>query len=204
MKNTLFVHGNLVDSSCWNDVINYLVDKGVSCKKLWTIDFENVGEPHDSMAEQLEDFYINNFQGQEINVVGHSLGATGIRYWLEKYDRYDSVDSVVYMAGAMHGTYMCMLEDWFSDDITEPCERISVSSLKNKDNLLAQINSENETPGDVEYYTIRAMFDRYYTFNPTSPKLRGAEKNLLVVSTHRGLLTNLQVKEALYEWLFEE
>lgn len=203
MKNTLFVHGNMADSSCWNDILEYLIDSGVDGSKLRTIDFDNVGEPHDSMAEQLEEFYIENLDGETINIIGHSLGATGIRYWLEEYNRYDCVKTVVYMAGAMHGTYVCLAKDWFSKDVTEPCNRFSVDAFTEDDNPLAQVNEGDETPGDVNYYTIRAMFDKFFVFNPTSPKLEGAENNLVVTSTHNGLLKSLQVKEALYEWLTE-
>ena len=202
MNPIIFVHGNIVDSSCWNSILEYFLEEGIPGSKLWTIDFDNVGEPHDSMAEQLEEFVdrvLKKTEASEVQLIGHSLGATGIRYWMESYDRYDAVETVIYMAGAIHGTYMCLLEDWFDDEITEPCQRISVDAM-NRGNLLSDLNEGDETPGDVDYYTIRASCDRYFLMNPTSPKLKGANENVTIFTTHRGLLQNSKVKRKLVEW----
>lgn len=204
----IFVHGNSVDSSCWTTIMSYLYDTGYNGDELWAIDFAERGESHPRMSEQLDEFIssVLEYTGAEsCQLVGHSLGATGIRYWLETTNSYNIVDTVVYIAGAIHGTDMCNFGFLMDDELTRPCDRISRDAMRDETNVLAQLNNfTGETPGDVDYYTIRAMFDEFFVTNPTSPHLDNAIDNMVIPTTHTGLLTHTKVCKLLCDWLDSE
>jgi len=200
----VFVHGNTVDASVWLPAMEWFLDRGDTGEDLWAITFRRRSPSHEEMATQLDDFVaeVRAATGHDtVNVVAHSLGVTGVRYWLARRDRYDWVDAVVGLAGANHGSALCR---YFSRaGITfgpgRPNWFLNPDNLEDPDHPLAALN-RNETPGDVDYYTIRATQDRFFRENPESPALEGAV-NEQVATDHRGLLTAEPVFERLSEWL---
>lgn len=201
---TLFVHGNGASADSWYSTIAHLMDKGVNRDCLYTIDFDGPGTEHHTMSNEIDKRVkeIRSRHKKPVNLVGHSLGATGIRYWLEDKDRYDWVDTVVYIAGALHGTSVCSLRGMLSDDMCRPCNLISRSAMTDEDNILAQLNDGDETPGDVDHYTIRSIWDRCFILNPLSPTLDGAT-NVSIPSSHTGVLEHEMTHEYLYNWLYQ-
>jgi hypothetical protein len=156
------------------------------------------------MAAELDTFVhrVRDFTGHDtVHVVSHSLGVTGVRFWLDEYERYDWVDKFVGLAGANHGSSRCKLLDQrqFSLGPARSNWFLNPENLDDPKHPLVQLN-ENETPGDIQYYTLRASDDRFFREEPESPTLRGAE-NRLVDATHKELLTTEEVHEQIYSWL---
>jgi pimeloyl-ACP methyl ester carboxylesterase len=200
----VFVHGNTADATIWLPMMESFLERGDTGEDVWAITFRRPSPTHDTMAAQLDDFVgrVRDYTGHDaVNLVSHSLGVTGVRYWLDRYDRYEWVDSFVGLAGANHGSsrvrklglhrfpFGPARSSWFLDP----------DRLGDADHPLARLN-EDETPGDVDYYTLRATRDRFFRDNPESPTLHGAV-NEQVETNHRGLLRTPEACERVYEWL---
>jgi len=163
---------------------------------------------HDALSEQLEHFVSSVLEycgSDSISIVSHSLGVTVSRFWLEEYSRYEVVDTFVGLAGANHGLGVCGLSV-ASKSLPEhhrlkPCQTIGNSSLSKTP--IEELNETvGETPGDIEYYTIRGELDSLYAGCLDSPKLNGAEENLSLWVGHEGV-REYPVKQ-IYEWVSKE
>jgi hypothetical protein len=75
----------------------------------------------------------------------------------------------------------------------------TAASLDDPEHPLARPN-RSETPGDVEYYTIRAANDPFFPENPESLTLDEAVKEQ-VAADHRGLASVEAVLRRLCDWL---
>jgi pimeloyl-ACP methyl ester carboxylesterase len=105
----VFVHGNQRDACDWTDHAHFFLQRGYGGGELWAITFRQGTPTHRSMAAQLDAFVgrVREHTGADrVAVVAHSLGVTGVRYWLAARDRYDWVETVVGLAGANHGTVL--------------------------------------------------------------------------------------------------
>lgn len=200
----VFVHGNTADAKMWLPAMEWFLDRGDTGEDLWAITFRRPSPSHGEMATQLDQFVerVRDHTGHDtVAVVAHSLGVTGVRYWLDRADRYDWVDAVVGLAGGNHGSALCRhlsnaglsfgpgRENWF----------LNPANLDDPDHPLARLNRD-ETPGDVDYYTIRASQDHFFPENPESPTLDGAV-NERVDTDHRGLTSDEAVLRRLHDWL---
>ena len=67
---------------------------------------------------------------------------------------------------------------------------------------LAALN-EDETPGAVDYYTIRGVEDPLFMQRPDSPALDGAT-NVALETDHDGARESLDSLELVYEWVADE
>lgn len=201
----VFVHGNTRDATDWVPVMQYLRDRGYTGDSLWAITFARRTPSHAEMSVQLDDFVANvreHLGVDKVNIVAHSLGVTGVRYWLSECDRYEWVDSFVGIAGANHGVAAAALAERYGLTFGKgrPAMFLNPERLDNSEHPLAKLN-EDETPGGVRYYTIRATDDAFFRENSESPMLDGAEVNLEVESTHDGVRVHPETLEALYRWL---
>lgn len=200
----IFAHGNTGDATDWLPTMKSFLDSGHTGEDLWAITFRRSSPSHEEMATQLDSFIqrVRDFTGHDtVHVVSHSLGVTGVRYWLNKYERHSWVDKFVGLAGANHGSSRCKIfgqkqigfgparTNWF----------LNPENLDDPDHPLVQLN-ENETPGGIKYYTLRGSDDRFFRDDPQSPKLHGA-KNEIVEADHEELLTSNEVHGRLYRWL---
>lgn len=204
----IFAHGNGRDACDWEDHAAVFLDRGYRGDELWAITFRQPTPTHVEMAEQLDAFVeqVRDYTGAaEVAVVAHSLSVTGTRFWMEARDRYDWVSTVVGLAGANHGTQIATLCSQFglqhgafrvSDFLRTDYDRYT-------DHPLAKLNAGDETPGDVDYYTIRGTEDRFFTANPESPALDGAEANVVLRTDHDGVRTHPETVELLIEWCAE-
>jgi triacylglycerol lipase len=201
---TVFVHGNTADASIWLPMMESFLERGDTGEDLWALTFRRSSPTHEEMADQLEAFVerIVEYTGYDVvDVVSHSLGVTGVRYWLDSYDRYDRVDTFVGLAGANHGSSRCkrLARAPLPFGPAQTNRFLNPEELGDPDHPLARLN-QDETPGDVDYYTLRATEDRYFRENPASPRLEGAT-NEVIETDHRGLLTTEAAVERTYEWL---
>ncbi len=200
----VFVHGNTADATDWLTLMERFLDRGDTGEDLWAITFRRASPSHESMVRQLDAFVdrVREHTGHEsVHVVAHSLGVTGARYWLDRRDRYDWVNSFVGIAGANHGSALCQRLDHSRVPLgpAAAVRFLNPAHLDQPDHPLARLN-ENETPGDVEYYTVRATEDRFFPEDPTSPRLEGAI-NVAVPGTHDGLLGSDATFDHLSDWL---
>jgi hypothetical protein len=67
------------------------------------------------------------------------------------------------------------------------------------DHPLARLN-DDETPGDVDYYTLRGTEDPLFWGCPESPELAGAT-NVALETGHDGVRTSRRALELTFEWL---
>ncbi|MFB6084963.1 MAG: esterase/lipase family protein [Halorientalis sp.] len=203
----VFVHGNQRDACDWNSHAEFFLNRAYAGEDLWAITFGSGSPSHASMADQLDEFVGNvreHTGSDRVNVVAHSLGVTGARYWLHREDRYDWVDTCVFMAGANHGT---VLNSYAATaGLTGGTYKMSDFLRRDYDSVdghpLAALN-ENETPGDVDYYTLRGTEDPLFWNCEDSPALAGAE-NVRLRTDHDGVRASLTSTELTYEWLTGE
>jgi hypothetical protein len=145
----VFVHGNTHDACDFSEHAEAYLSRGYRGDELWSITFRESTSTHAEMARQLDEFVFHVLEAVNgtdvgydpggtpwtdavpawdvptVDLVGHSLGVTGIRLWLadrRRYEwptvlladdhpaaapRFERVDTVVGLAGANHGTYTC-------------------------------------------------------------------------------------------------
>lgn len=202
----VFVHGNGRTHEDWTDHAEALLGEGFSGDELWAITFAHPSSTHREMAAQLDAFVrdVREYTGSDaVSVVAHSLGVTGVRYWLERRNRYGWVDTVVAIAGANHGVSVCSGDEdpETLGEYARPSRFVGYRYRERPNHPLTRLNAGTETPGDVTYYTIRGAYDHYYWRDPTSPKLDGAAENVLLWTNHLGTLRSDRTRALLSEWL---
>ncbi|MDR9430978.1 MAG: hypothetical protein RI568_09840 [Natronomonas sp.] len=203
----VFVHGTQRDACDWEDHAEFFLERGYGGDDLWAITLQDGASTHPEMADQLDDFvgHVREHTGADtVALVGHSLGVTGIRYWLATEGRYEWVDTVVGLAGPNHGTVFntwCTEAGMVTDEYqVSPFLRADYETLDK--HPLASLNAD-ETPGDVDYYTIRGTEDALYWGCAQSPELGGAT-NVAVETGHDGVRTHPATKEYLFSWITGE
>ncbi len=199
----VFAHGNTRDACDWNGVAGYLqANDDYLGDDLWSITFGESTTSHAEMQNQFEDFVANilDYTGaSQVDVAAHSLGVTGARYWMDQNDRYDTVNTFVGMAGANHGVCTCSgCSAGFG--VNEVCQFIA-QGCTSPGQPLYDLNNPDETPGDVDYYTIRASSDSFYSCDGDSPRLEGANENIVVSGGHDNARTSSTSKQKLVQWL---
>lgn len=204
----IFLHGNGANADDWAPHAEYFLDNGYSPDELWAITFRHPTPTHEEMAEQIDSFVSNvrRYTGwATVDIVAHSLSVTGCRYWLEKRDRYEWVDTFVGIGGANHGL---LADTVVSQPAVLPQRyRQILRFLERRDEVSAELTlnelNETETPGDIDYYTIRGQFDSLFVQNRQSPKLEGAVENICLDTDHRGIQSSQKTKKLLRNWLQE-
>jgi len=81
----VFVHGNQCDASDWTETCEQFIETGYRGDDLWAITFAESTPTHAEMAAQLDEFVAelrSDTGAESVMVVAHSLGVTGVRYWL--------------------------------------------------------------------------------------------------------------------------
>ncbi|WP_306053339.1 esterase/lipase family protein [Natronococcus wangiae] len=208
----VFAHGNTRDACDFLEHADFLLERGFAGDDLWAITFGREGASHEEMRAQLDAFVDNVLEytgADSVQVVGHSLGVTGLRYWMdgldEHPDRYDRVETVVGLAGANHGTWTCGPGCEEGPGTSRVCRFISHSCADTPGEPLYELNAPDETPNDgaIDYYTIRGRYDEFFLVRPESPVLEGAE-NVVLETDHDGVRTSEATKQLLYEWLSVE
>ena len=203
----VFVHGTQRDACDWESHAEFFLRRGYGGDDLWAISFREGASTHQEMAEQLDDFVgrVKEHTGAaSVAVVGHSLGVTGLRYWLASRNRYEWVDTFVGLAGPNHGT---VFNIWCDEAgirshgyQVSPVLRADYEDMEN--HPLSVLNRE-ETPGDTDYYTIRGADDALFWRCEESPELDGAT-NVTLETGHDGVRTHRATNGYLFEWITGE
>lgn len=203
----VFVHGNQRDACDWEAHAEFFLQHGYLGDELWAVTFRDGSPSHDEMAATLGDFVgqvLAHTGADSVAVVGHSLGVTGIRWWLSEHDAHDRVEAVVGLAGANHGS---VLNKWadaagYNDGTYKMSAFLRADYDRYEGHPLARLN-ENETPGDIDYYTLRGTDDPLYWGCPESPELAGAT-NVAIETDHDGVRGDRQAQELIFEWVSGE
>ncbi|MFB6143126.1 MAG: esterase/lipase family protein [Halorientalis sp.] len=203
----VFVHGNQRDACDWESHAEFFLNRAWGGDEVWALTFGPASPSHETMADQLDAFVgnVRAYTGaDQVAVVGHSLGVTGLRYWLQREDRYDWVETFVGLAGANHGTALNSLvaRAGLTRGAYKVSEFLRADYDRRGDHPLADLNDE-ETPGDVDYYTVRGTKDPLFVNCPESPALEGAT-NVALVTDHEGVRASLTTTEYVYEWVTGE
>jgi len=200
----IFVHGLNRDACDWYDMAQYLLDTEFNGDELWGITFNSPAPSHSEMAYQLDDF-IKNVKDEtgcnECTVIAHSLGVTGVRFWLSEYSRYDWIDTFIGLAGANHGIEYARISSKYEFGIDNPIFQFLRSDYDDIPNHPLKELNDDETPGNIDYYTLRGDLDALFLGkNSTSPILEGATNEALPV-THDGVREHSRAKQQIYKWL---
>lgn len=204
----VFVHGNRRDADDWDDTCDRFLDEGYRGDELWAITFSERTATHGEMRQQLDDFiaHIRSYTGSDsVLIVAHSLGVTGVRYWLLESDRYEWVDAFVGLAGANHGMSWATLCCNYGFDIGpgQVSPFLRADHARQSDHPLTELN-QNETPGDVDYYTIRGQYDRLFWADPASPRLDGAVENIVLPTGHDGVRETDAAVDHIFGWMNQQ
>ncbi|WP_181691007.1 hypothetical protein [Natronomonas sp. LN261] len=200
----VFVHGNQRDACDWNPHVSFFSQRGYTGDDLWAITFREGTSTHESMARQLDDFigHVRAHTGADaVDVVGHSLGVTGLRYWLASRGRFEWVGTFVGLAGANHGT---VLSTWCAETGLSGGAYVGSEFLRaDYDEIpghpLASLNAD-ETPGGIDYYTLRGTDDTLFWRCPDSPVLEGAT-NVRLDTDHDGVRGDQRALEYVFKWV---
>jgi triacylglycerol lipase len=199
----VFVHGNQRDACDWDEHAEFFLNRTYGGDDVWAITFADGSPSHPAMADQLDAFVgrVRAYTGAEsVDIVAHSLGVTGARYWLHREDRYDWVDTFVGLAGANHGLVLSSMavQTGFTSGTYKMSPFLRDDYHRIDGHPLAVLN-EDETPGDIEYYTVRGTEDPLFWNCPASPTLAGAT-NVALETDHDGVRRSLTTIEYCFEW----
>lgn len=201
----VFIHGNGRDACDWRTHARRFHRGQYSGRDLWAITFRQPTPSHTQMAEQLDDF-ISHVRVQtgadDVDIVAHSLGVTGVRHWLSTKGRFEWVNVFIGIAGANHGIPILDIvnTDVLQSDTQTVCQYLQ-SETEATTQSLDDLNEPDETPGDIEYYTVRGMFDPLFAGDSRSPCLDGAEQNVLLLLGHDGARKHPMSINRIYRWL---
>lgn len=203
----VFVPGNNRDADDWIRMASSLRHHGYQGDAIWSITFRQDSPRHDEMAAQLESFISNvkrETGSDEVDIVSHSLGVTGVRWWIDQYKAEHRVRKLIGLAGANHGLvtskYACKIG--YTRGKHRPSCFIRSDYREIDGHPLARLN-QNETPGDIEYFMVRGKYDPLYLTNSKSPFLHGAT-NLTLPTGHEGVRTGTKAQQLVTNWLTKE
>lgn len=162
----LFVHGWTDSSKSWNTMIPRFQLAGWSASELNTLDYGT--QSNATIASMIKtkvgQILAANPGKTKVDLVTHSMGGLGARYYVKNLGGASKVDDFVSLGGPNHGTSLALLCALFSTQ----CKEMSPNS-----SFLKALNATDETPGDVKYGTWWSSIDGIIN-PPTSTILNGA------------------------------
>jgi pimeloyl-ACP methyl ester carboxylesterase len=151
----------------------YLVDHGYQLSEVWGLGYQGdqcdlmtdqtrrAGEAHTTLANvpDLRAFVaaVRAFTGApQVDIVGHSLGATVAREWMRQDDAYDVVRRLVNIDGPNHGIISCSpdLRNYYASLGFVPDAPVCLEYGSDHTPFLRTLNAGDETPGPTEYLSI--------------------------------------------------
>lgn len=204
----VFVHGNGRSADDWTDHAEYFLEQGYSGDEVWAITFRHSTSTHEEMATQLESFVgeVREYtECQQVNIVGHSLGVTGVRYWMYVNNRHDWVDTFVGIGGANHGLpaaqYSITLPGMLTNRHLQVLDYLTSDRESETASVqLEELNSHGPT-SDVTYYTIRGEYDSFFAGDRESPVIQWAEENVSLPLDHDGIRNSDRAIRLIHDWV---
>jgi triacylglycerol lipase len=192
----LFVHGFTGASSNWGAYLRTFAEDTdrYPADRLFTINYNSFA-PNTYTAYQIQAkvrSILAETGAEKVDIVAHSMGAFGSRYYLKNLGGTAYVDDFVSLGGPNHGT---------TTTNTVQCGFIpSCVEMRPGSAFLTALNEGDETPGDVDYATIRTPIDELVVPS-ASTELDGAQNRLVKdeTVTHIGLLTDADTIERTYK-----
>ncbi|KUN38159.1 lipase [Streptomyces longwoodensis] len=179
----LFVHGYTGNASNWNTMADRFRADGWPSSYLdqWSYDWR---QSNATTAQQLSaevDRLLAATGATKVDIVSHSMGGLGSRYYLKNLGGTAKVDAWVSLGGPNHGT-----------DSANTCTDTSCTEMRIGSAFLADLNSGDETPGAARYATWWSPCDT--VINPdSSVALSGATNTRTACLSHTALLTDATV-----------
>jgi pimeloyl-ACP methyl ester carboxylesterase len=157
------------------------------------------------MSAELDDFVTNvrrHTASDRVNIVAHSLGVTGARYWAATTESYEHIDTFVGIAGANHGTIAARIARYLPWNPFSNTEAFldPVAAKRDETHPLRELNRV-ETPAPTHWYTLRGLYDPLFADRTESPCLDGAIENRALPVGHTDLLTDPDAHAITIGWL---
>jgi triacylglycerol lipase len=173
----VFVHGWAESESVWSTMIRNFEREGWTRAELnnwrYSTSQEN-GRTASQLRTKVEEV-LRATGAAKVDLVTHSMGALGSRYYLKNLAGTEKVDDWVSLGGPNHGTNLASLCFW----------QTSCIEMRAGSSFLSQLNSGDETPGDVRYGTWWSPCDE--VINPDSSiLLSGATNTRTACILHSG------------------
>ncbi|RCW39970.1 triacylglycerol lipase [Halopolyspora algeriensis] len=187
----VFVHGWMGADWNWTYFVDSFGSDGWSDEDLhvWYYDWS---QSNVATAEQLAsevDRVLETTGADRVDLITHSMGGLSSRHFLKFLGGTAQVDDWVSIGGPNHGTnaaYAC----W-----TTSCQEMRYGS-----GFLTDLNAGDETPGEVDYATLRSPCDE--VINPdSSTALAGARNAQVSCIGHISLLSSDEVYESVRDFI---
>lgn len=183
----VFVHGLSSSASSWDEWRGYFLADGYPSSELdaWSYDWS---QSNATTAQQLSTEIKNVLArtgASKVDLVVHSMGALGARYYLKNLGGTAYVDDFVSTAGVNHGTTVAGWCRW----LYTSCNEMYTGS-----SFLTALNSGDETPGSVSYASYWSNCDDALTPDTTAI-LNGATNVEVGCVSH----TDMNNDHAVYE-----
>ncbi|MFE1314670.1 esterase/lipase family protein [Streptomyces sp. NPDC058755] len=189
----VFVHGISSSASSWDDWVADFEADGYSSSELfaWSYDWT---KSNATTAQQLAaevKSVLAQTGASKVDIVVHSMGALGGRYYLKNLGGTSYVDHFVSVAGVNHGTSVASLCGW----LYTSCKEMQTGSA-----FLTALNSGDETPGSVAYAAYWSDCDE--AIDPdTSAELSGATDVDVGCVSHTDMNNDHGVYEQVHDFL---
>jgi triacylglycerol lipase len=179
----VFVHGWSESESVWSTMIRNFTTEGWTRAELnnWRY---STSQSNVTTASQLRtkiEEVLRATGASSVDLVTHSMGALGSRYYLKNLSGTEKVDDWVSLGGPNHGTTTASF-----------CFETSCVEMRVGSTFLTRLNEVDETPGTVNYGTFWSNCDEI--INPDeSVLLNGATNNAIGCVGHTAMLSDARV-----------
>ncbi|WP_299269646.1 esterase/lipase family protein [Halorientalis sp.] len=202
----VFVHGNRSGADTWRTHAEDLLATGTTGDDVWAINFSSKTPSHDQMASELEEFVsaLRSYTGRdEVDIVAHSLGVTGVRWWMETRGGHRHVRRFIGIAGANHGMKIATAAARLgvSSGPFGPAQFLRDDYSRFADHPLKRLNRSPEVPEDVTAFTVLGKRDRLFAGSKRSPLLANAERNVALDTGHSGSKNSARARKLILSLL---
>lgn len=182
------------------NVYNKLIQNGFLPKALWIYQYTEAAQEMkniESLTDGLKWFIYSVLlytKSNKVQILAHGEGAVLAQATIKKYNLYNLIHAVVYIAGPFHGTPTC---DYVKALAGSPvCSNLAIDSDFLQDIWLPDetpyniFEKENSNNIGIKYMTIYnglVNMDRLFPDNPDSPTLLGAANYEINWFDHDGL-----------------
>ncbi|MDN5895451.1 MAG: triacylglycerol lipase [Nocardioides sp.] len=183
----ILIHGWLGDSWNWTYYENRLARDGFADVYGWDYDHTQDNVRTARQLATYVDQVLEETGADKVDLVTHSMGGLGSRYYIKNLGGVDKVDDWVSIGGPNHGT-----------SIAYACFDRSCKDMRPGSAFLTDLNAGDETPGAVDYTTFWSPCDE--VINPDrSVRLDGATNHKTGCVGHVSLLADGATYEGMRE-----